>query len=223
MLNLMCLILMLAAGTNVLAADAIPVTRTNITDDVETKIVDIITSDVDRLAVDAIVDGNASVIPGAIGDRFFEYLKNGGSSDQNVDGSVTPVTFTIGSHATKDKIVTQLRCFGSSSTIKFEQYLGISTELTNGIEIKITSEATVFTFELIKATEDWKNLFSMPDPNAFNIDVQPSANQFQGVFRPVPGFKLVANTSDKVDVKIQDDLDESQLITQECAILGFYQ
>lgn len=170
------------------------------------------------------ISGTVITQPGGIGNRFGSLFKNGGSSNMRVDGSSTPVDFTIDSDANDDIFVESFRLFGGGSSIKFSQFLSKSgTGLVNGIEIKIKSDNKIFIFEVIKTTEDFKNLFSTR-PNEFRIDEQPGQHQFIAEFMPSTPFPLrisgAFTTDDFVQIKIQDDL-ISGLSQLEAFAFGF--
>jgi len=174
------------------------------------------------------VQGTIFSIPAGVSKRFFSFMENGGSSNLRVDGSSTPVTFTVQPQNSADEaIVTQIRCYGGGTSIKYGQFLSIPSSLTNGIEIEIQSEEEIFTFSLIKNTEDWKNLFAVPGGDDFQLSFQAGADQFIAIFDPgvpIPLKKLgTFTTDDSITVKIQDDLTGTQLKQLECAVLGFLQ
>jgi len=158
------------------------------------------------------ISGSVTTIPGAIGKRFDAFFKNGGSSDMLVDGSVTPVTFRIEADATDDLFFEQIRMFGGGNGIKFGKFLSQNVTLTIGIEVTIKSDNETLVLQLIKSTEDFKNLFSFPSGDAFRIDVQSGSDQFLAIFEPPVTFPIRksgtfgAGNDDYVQIKIQDDI-----------------
>lgn len=177
----------------------------------------------DRFFVDAQISGGTlGILPGEISKFVLVFLENGGSSDLRVDGSTTAVIFKAQPQtATEDALISQVRCFGGASQMKWEQFLGLNSPLSVGVEITIISDGNPpLILPLIKTSEDWKNLFiSIP----FNIiDFQQGADQFIAAFRPGFSFPLRAGSAtDGVEVKIQDDLTGVQLSQFQCILIGF--
>jgi len=168
--------------------------------------------------------GTFTTTPEAIGARYFEMFKNGGSSDLQVNGSVTPVEFIIPLDTDEDIFVSQVRCYGGGNGIKFEQFFSKNSALTNGVLMEIKSEDETFSFPALKTSEDFKNVFSFPDTVAFKIDNQAGADQFIAIFRPEVPFVLkeigTFATDDYIKVTIQDNL-TSGLSSFECLAEGF--
>jgi len=103
----------------------------------------------DRLKVDADVTVMPDPRPGL---RIAEFLKeSGGSSDLNVDGSVTPVTFSAAPPTGKKWFIQSVTLVLEDASINFTKFGGIPGGLTNGIEIRVKegglAEATLGTFK----------------------------------------------------------------------------
>ncbi len=174
-----------------------------------------------------ITNPNINTTPFAIGDQFLEFAKNGGSSDMIVDGT-TPVTFSIGTHATMTKNVSFIRCFaGTTGAIKYGQFLKMPTKLTNGIEIKIKSDDKVFTFPLIKATEDFLTKFSFGAPLNWIYTVTAAQERIRADFTPKQPFPLkktgTYSPDDYITAKVQDNLTSGGGAADdlECFAYGF--
>lgn len=174
------------------------------------------------------IAGSVTTTPGGIGDRFAEYLMDGSSFDMLVDGSITPVDFEVladsGGLNAKNRFIERIRCFGGGNGIKFNQFLSKSGAggITNGIVITLISEGETFTFEPMKTTEDWKNLFATSPGTDFRIDVQSGQDQFIAQFNPTLPFILEANSGDLVRVTVQDDI-TSGINQLACRVNGFEQ
>jgi len=213
---LIFLFLTSVASTNLLAADAIPVTRINITNEAEDRVADVVTTDLKRLAVT--VDGAVITTPGGVGDILILNFLNGGSPDMRVDGSTTPVVFTFPCDASKDSFINEIRMFGGCNGIKFGQHLCKNTTLTNGIKIEIRSDAQTLVLPLMENTEDYKNKMSFGPGGPgghFRIDVQSGADQFVAGFNfGTPAIIRKCGTAptpdDFIAITIQDDLTGSQ-------------
>ena len=158
------------------------------------------------------ISGSVVTTPQAIGSRYLEFFENGGSPDMLVDGSSTPVEFTIPLVADQDIFITQVRFYGGGNGIKFGQFLSKSGAggLTNGITIEIKSDDEVIMLPEVKTTEDFKNKFAFQLTNAFKLDVQSGADQFISIFNPQVPFVLRApgtfTSDDYIKIAINDDI-----------------
>jgi hypothetical protein len=157
------------------------------------------------------VSGTVSVLPQPIGKRYYEVFQNGGSGDMRVNGSGTPLVFTIPILTDEIIFINQIRFFGGGNGIKFGQFLSKSGgDLTNGILVEIKSEDEVFQFEPILNTEDFKNLFSFPLANSFSVDVQAGSDQFIAIFNPDVPFALQPTgtypVDDYIKITIRDNI-----------------
>lgn len=152
-------------------------------------------------AGDAVVFDSVPSDPAAIQIAFVE---NGGSSDLRVDGSTTPVDFSLNAHATNDYVVISAAMVIVASSLTFggSKFAG-QAALTNGVVFSLTANngqsGTIFTF---KQNEDF---IHFPTAGGFsffiaNKDVIRSAMDVGGA------MVLEAGTADKVNVRVQDDL-----------------
>lgn len=103
----------------------------------------------DRLKVDAEVIIMSEPRPGL---RVAEFLKeSGGSSDLNVDGSITPVTFSASPPTGKKWFIHSISLIIEDASINFTRFGGIPGGLTNGIEFRVKEggliERTLGTFK----------------------------------------------------------------------------
>jgi len=102
----------------------------------------------DRLKVDAIITLMPDPRPGL---RIAEFLESGGSSTMNIDGSVTPVTFSAAPPTGKKWFIHSVTLVIEDASINFTRFGGIPGGLTNGIEIRAKegglAEATLGTFK----------------------------------------------------------------------------
>lgn len=177
------------------------------------------------------IAGSVSTIPGSIGDRFFEYLKTSpGNRNNMLVNCSTYVSATCDFRVIPDPVkrifVEYISCFGGGNGIKFGQMLSKSGgPLTNGIEIEIRSEGSVFNFPAMKSTENFKNLFATRSGQDFRIDIQSGSDQFIAQFRPAVAFSLepqgtVAGGDDYIVARVKDNL-SSGIQQLECAAFGF--
>jgi len=154
----------------------------------------------------AAITGSVTTTPGTIDEIFLENAESGGSPDLLVDGSSTPVTFTINAPTTSDAIITSLRFHATGTAFKFLQFLSLTTKLTNGVEVKITSNGgKIKILTLIKSTEDFRNLFAIEE-GTFDLMQLPSSDNMVADFIQKGAMILKKNSSDKIEIKIQDNL-----------------
>jgi len=185
------------------------------------------------------ITGTVLSIPGGLGKRFFEFFYNTQtptpSKDMRQDcdsGNYTAekCIYTVPVDNDEDLYISQIRCYGGCSGIKFGQFLCINHALyEDGITIEIKSDNEITELPIIRTTEDFKNYFSFPYPGtAFRIDVQAGADQMIATFAPQLSFVIrkggtygVGN-DDYIKIKITDDID-SGLSQLECIAEGFRQ
>jgi hypothetical protein len=158
------------------------------------------------------ISGTVSVRPGAISDQFQKHAVDGGSSkDLTVDGSVTPVSFTIDCENDFDQFINGFRMWFQDNGIKFGQFMGINVPLSTGIEIDLRSDDTlrIFLAENIKTTEDFQ--IHLADPvNLFKFHVQAGLDMViaETVFENPFVIRACGTfpTDDYIEVIVQDNL-----------------
>ena len=164
------------------------------------------------------ISGTVVANPGGVGDLIIIPFENGGSADMRVDGSVTPVDFTVDCSNDAERLIQEIRVFGGCNGLKFGQHLCKNQKLTNGVVVTIRSDGETLTLPMIYATEDWKNKFAFgpagPGGN-FRIDVQAGGDQFIAsfIFDPpaiVRACGTVPIPDDELQITIQDNLTGSQ-------------
>jgi hypothetical protein len=155
-----------------------------------------------RLLVDA------ETSPRSVAGLFIEEFENAGSADFNVNGSATPVEFTI-PLSNDDRAINSISLYGRDAGIKFGQFLAINQPLTNGVLIEIKSEDTVYQSSPLIITDDFRNKFAI-SPSDFAIDVFSNEDVFSVAFvSPAPFIIRNQNTfttPDYVKVIIRDNL-----------------
>ena len=158
------------------------------------------------------ITGSVQVSQKELSDLFVEEALNGGSNDMTVNGSGTPVDFTIPAQVEKEIFIEDLILDGQDNGIKFGQFLGQNSALTNGVEVTIKSDNIETTFPIIYTTEDIKNKWAAlgGDGANFRIDVQAGADEVLGILRFVNPFIIRAQgtftTDDFIRVRIRDNL-----------------
>ena len=146
----------------------------------------------------------ATVVPD-LGQRFQEKLKNGASSSLIVNGSVTPVVFTLTADPAKDKIIEECNLWFLGNGIKLDTFINLNSELTNGLLIEILSNGVSFSFFPIKSTVDINHYFGTGSAR-FRIDVQSGLDYTSGFFNPGTPFVLKAGSGDYVRITVRDNI-----------------
>ena len=172
------------------------------------------------------ISGSVVTTPGAIGDLYIDFAKNGTSRNMLVDGSTTPVDFTITNTSTdSDIFINLIRFTCVASSIKFQQFLAIAT-LTNGITVEIKSEdiTTTLTAKPIVNSEDFLDIFDFGGTEG-TIVSQPSSHHLKATWIFENPFPLRISGKYSVDeyikVTINDDLTSTSLDQLEFVAKGF--
>ena len=174
--------------------------------------VDAKTSGEQALHVKASLDVGSTVVivPPGQGERYYEFFKNGGSDDLKVNGSSTPVVFTVPIDATRIIYITQIRIFGGGNGIKYGKFLSQNSALTNGLLVEWKSNDISKALPALKTTEAMKNLFTFPGASNFRIDVQAGEDQFLAVLEfavPLPLYPTgTFSPDDYVRITVRDNL-----------------
>ena len=121
-----------------------------------------------------------------------ERLLNGGSSDMNVDGSSTAVTFKAVPSAGKYWMIARVMIYFSGGTAFSEDKFGNLTALTNGVDVLCNGTVIV----------NWKN----------NMDIQTSMFDADGkavyakADRSISGRLSFSKFGDKNGLRIDDEV-----------------
>jgi hypothetical protein len=154
--------------------------------------------------------------------RFATFLMNAGSQDMRVNGSVTAVDFRMEADASFDLLVESIKCRGADGSIKFGQFLGITSVLTNGLLFTSKSNSITATLPGIKTTEDFRDIFTAA-PNIFRLDFQAPTDFMLAVARfdrPLIIRKAgTFVTDDYVEMRVRDNL-SAGLVSLECLATG---
>jgi len=148
-----------------------------------------------RLMVDtkAVLVSTASII---------DFVKNGGSEDMLVNGSVTPVTFSFDADPTNDIVLTNfVLCMSALSVDLDGSSWGAGTDLANGILVQATvNNGVSINIGLFQRNEDFRRLLDT------DIAQGGITDNIVGVISFGGRMILKAGTADKVEVIIQDNL-----------------
>jgi hypothetical protein len=156
-------------------------------------------------------------------EKLFEEDAANGTNVMTVDGSVTPVVFTIPSQANFDLFVGEIRFHGRDNGIKFGKFLGLNVELANGIDIDIKTDDTMNILPTIHSTDDFKARHS--SVGGFDLDVQAGGDHFLAARtfgeRTVPVIRATGTfgTDDYINITVNDDL--TSVSDLYCTVFGF--
>jgi len=134
-----------------------------------------------------------------------EFLENGGAPDMNVDGSVTPVTFSWSPPAgIGDVLLERFQIVLVHTNITDYNSFGNLPGLTNGIKVIPNFNGTPFTFVTIKRNIEFTQ-FSTTTQNVFNqqSDINQGSIQFDIQFYWPQAFN---NSNLILSVEVADDL-----------------
>lgn len=141
--------------------------------------------------------------PTLLSSGFVEQASGTDKADLRVDGSTTPVSFTFNADPTYnlDLIGFTFVIVANSLTFGRDKFASFSA-LTNGIDVKVTAGGSTGTLYKLYQNECFLHAASIGGFNLLiaNKDVIQSSIVFGGSIR------LVKNTSDKIEIIINDDL-----------------
>lgn len=146
---------------------------------------------------------------------------NGGSSNMRVNGSVTPVVFTVTADPTDDIALSELRFVLSSTSIVFDGIsFGQIATLANGILVEITVNNGQFAqLANIKLNE---HLLEFATTAGINVATEFSGTNDVLVASYALGgsMKLKAGTGDKINITIRDNITAVQFKYLEASVYG---
>lgn len=165
--------------------------------------------------------GDFNITPGDLNAGDNPFAKNGGSNDLLVDGSSTPVSFTVPAPTapTESFHVTQMRFTAAANGIKYGQFLSIAI-LATGIELNIISEGVSRTpFENFLMTD---NLSYFDGTGRAIIEKQAGRDFYVVALIFQNPFKLITDSADEIEIIINDDLTASSLKLFTFRAYGFF-
>lgn len=169
------------------------------------------------------ISGTVQAGAGEVTGRIVEFAKNAGSSDLRVNGSVTPVDFTVPASSTKQRFITSIRFEALGNGIQFTKFLSIVGTLTNGVLLTLRSNNSQIDFPAIKATEDFASYFSLGAANFDLYDVA-GTDYFRATLTFEAPFQIYKAgtfaTDDFIQVRIRDNL-SAGLSRFQCIAFGF--
>jgi hypothetical protein len=152
-------------------------------------------------------------------DPFRQYFTNNGSNDMLVDGSITPVDFTINASSEYDVYVGTMSVIIADAAATLNKF-GNLAALTNGVEIfwETQDKGVVQIHEGLKTNLDFMRL-SGGEPaigtgaDSFKADLSGGGADaylpmidIQDIFGLQWGLRLRKGTTDKIVVRIKDNV-----------------
>jgi len=133
-----------------------------------------------------------------------DFVKNGSEESLVTNGSVTPQVYTYPADATYDISIQEIKFTLAANSITFgSNYFGaISGPLTNGVLVEAVVESGTVTLYNLLQNESFVNFAS---PGGFEWVVS-SKDMVTANYLIGGGLKLRANTSDKIQVTVRDNL-----------------
>jgi hypothetical protein len=168
--------------------------------------------------------GDVTVTSGAIADLYQENAKNLGSSDLRVDGSVTPVDFTIDCDPDDDIFIEEIRFHTNCNGLKRSTFLCLNQPLTNGIYLEVRSDERVTAWPVFKSTSDFADLFARGTGQNWIYEDVSGTDGMRATLTLNNPFPIRvcgafgANPDDYILVRVQDDIDSGLV---EFAFTGF--
>lgn len=149
-------------------------------------------------------------VPIQVGNLVFKDALNGANNNMAVNGSGTPVEFTIDADATADTIVNGLAFSALDGGIKIDTFLGQNSALTNGLLVQVKSEDVTFEFEPITSTQEFDSQFAWGDGRSYELIFASGNDSMVSRFGPTVPFLLKAQgtfaTDDFIKVIVRDNL-----------------
>jgi hypothetical protein len=164
--------------------------------------------------VQADVAGNLKVttigadIPSDPSAFVLEYLENGGSESMLVNGSVTPVTFSLGPTVTDEQwSIRELLLVFTADDFSFDgASFGPNAALTNGIDIVVYKDSVATEVFRIFQNEDWLRV-----PGRLPLVNNTGPKDVLGSALVFDGLILSQASGDEVRMTVRDNLTSTKL------------
>lgn len=163
------------------------------------------------------------------GNQYSAFLtlnNDGTTSNAGVNGSVTPQVFSIKAIEDYDIIITELVITGADGGIKINNFLGLSTALTNGCNLVIKTDNTYLTTRNFKTTTDFAVYASLGGFDLFSEaagDLAKTIRQYNNpsiVLRAIGTFGIGDSLQDIITFTVNDNLTAVTQLTIQAR--GFY-
>lgn len=152
-------------------------------------------------------DNSVQVLLGYLGTTGLD----AGTTNQNVDGSTTPVTFKVEANANYDIHITAISVFITDSVIANNKFGDVTGGLTNGIDLKITEDGnTTYLYQGVKTIGELLASNHNPKDNLIvayesNNDALVVNFDFGNNYKP-GGLRIGRGNTDKLEAVVNDDL-----------------
>lgn len=169
--------------------------------------------------------GDVTVTSGAIADLFQMNARNGGSPDMRVDGSITPVDFTISCDADNDIFIEEIRFHANCNGLKRSTFLCLNTALSNGVYLEVRSDEQITSWPLFKTTSDFADLFARGTGQNWVYEDVAGTDGMRATLTLNNPFPIRAcgtfPANDYVLARVQDDI-SAGLVEFQFTGFGFY-
>lgn len=150
------------------------------------------------------IQGSVTESAGDVTNRFqtvFDTL--------NVNGSGTPVSFTVESDPTEVKFVSKLIISGRDNGIQFSKFLGLNNALSTGLVVSFKSNDITVSRNALRTTDDLLDLHA-EDPDNFVVYFASGADKFTAVLNFSPPLELRPQgeyvNNDYIRITVNDNL-----------------
>jgi hypothetical protein len=171
------------------------------------------------------ISGSVRVRADNVSKLFSTRAMNGGAEDLTVNGSGTPVIFTVNANPAGGdvKFVETVKLYGTDGNIKVgeENFMGTNAALSNGLEVSIYTNEEVTVLPALKTTNDLLARFATRPSDAEIIN-QSGGDYLIAAFDLVSrniSIVLEPGTTDRIEIKVQDDI--SSVSSMFLSVEGF--
>lgn len=151
---------------------------------------------------------------------FQKFARTGGSTDMTVNGSSNNVVFEISASATQKTIIREIKFVAFDTGIKVDTFLGLNSDLQNGIIVRLNLNSTTQDFLPIKTTQDFDGVFAFGDGARWELVTASGNDSLVAQFSPREPLVLQQNSSDSIQIIIRDNLNQVGYL--EAIAFGLY-
>lgn len=157
------------------------------------------------------ISGSVVAGEGDVTGRIIQFAENGGSSNLLVDGSITPIEFTINANPSKERFFTSLRFEALGNGIQFTNFLSQNGALAigQGVLVTIRSNDSQISLPEIRTTEDFGSIFSR-GASDFDVYDVSGTDYFRATLNFAAPFQLYKQgtfaTDDFIKITIRANL-----------------
>ena len=150
------------------------------------------------------VQGSVTQSAGDVTNRFQTLFDS-----INVNGSGTPVNFTVSADPTEVKFISSVTIAGRDNGIQFSNFMGINNELSTGIIVSFKSNDITVVRAAVKSTDDLLDLHA-EDPDNFVVFFASGEDKLTAELKFDPALELRPQNEFAVDdyitVTVNDNL-----------------